>query len=98
MRSLLLRPQAQLDIADAAGWYQDQKAGLGIRFLDEVGRVLSRARMSPHQFPEIESGIRRGLLQRFPYSVYFSVSAESVEVISVLHQHRHPNTWRIVAR
>lgn len=98
MRSLLLRPQAQLDIADAAGWYQDQKPGLGIRFLDEVGRVLVRARVSPHQFPEIESGIRRGLLQRFPYSVYFSVGANRVEVIAVLHQHRHPDTWRMGPR
>ena len=94
MRSLRLRPQAQLDIADTADWYEDQKAGLGIRFLEELDRVLSRARRSPFQFPEIDPGVRRGLLQRFPYSVYFSVEAARIEVIAVLHQHRHPDTWR----
>ena len=94
MRALLLRPQAQLDVADAAGWYEDQKAGLGIRFLDEMDHVLSRVRVNPFQFPEIDPGVRRGLLQRFPYSVYFSVGATRIEVIAVLHQHRHPDTWR----
>ena len=63
MRALFLRPQAQLDVADAAGWYEDQKAGLGIRFLEELDRVLSRARLTPLQFPEIDPGVRRCLLQ-----------------------------------
>ena len=94
MRALLLRPQAQVDVADTAGWYEDQKAGLGIRFLDEMDHVLSRIRLAPFQFPEIDPGVRRGLLQRFPYSVYFSVGEASIEVIAVLHQHRHPDTWR----
>ena len=94
MRSLLLRPQAQLDAADAAGWYEDQRTGLGIRFLAALDHVLSRARLSPFQFPEIDPCVRRGLLPRFPYSVYFSVGADCIEVIAVLHQHRHPDTWR----
>ena len=94
MRILILRPQARLDVADAAGWYEDQKAGLGIRFLDEVDHVLSRVRFDPLQFPEIAPGVRRGLLQRFPYAVYFSVGAARIEVIAVLHQHRHPDTWK----
>ena len=94
MRSLLLRPQAQLDVADAAVWYENQRTGLGIRFLDALDHVLSRALLNPFQFPEIDSGVRRGLLQRFPYSVYFSVGADRIEVIAVLHQHRHPETWR----
>ena len=94
MRDVILRRQAQRDVADAAGWYEDQKAGLGIRFLVELDHVLARARISPMQFPEIEPGVRRGLLQRFPYSVYFSVGESRIAVIAVLHQHRHPDTWR----
>ena len=94
MRALLLRPQAQFDVADTAVWYESQKPGLGIRFLEELERVMARARLNPFQFPEIDPGVRRGLLQRFPYSVYFSVGVARIEVIAVLHQHRHPDTWR----
>jgi plasmid stabilization system protein ParE len=42
MRSLILRPEAERDVADAADWYEDQKADLGSRFLDELNHVLSR--------------------------------------------------------
>ena len=94
MRKLHLRRQAQVDVRDAAGWCEDQKKGLGIRFLDELDHVLSRIRGNPYQFPEIDPGVRRGLLQRFPYSVHFSVGEAVMEVIAVLPQHRHPGTWR----
>lgn len=94
MRALIFLPHAFFDVADAADWYESQKTGLGIRFLDEIERVLSRVRSNPLQFPEIEPGVRRGLLRRFPYSVYFSVGEAAIRVIAILHQHRHPDTWR----
>jgi plasmid stabilization system protein ParE len=90
MKDLILRPRAEVDVGDAASWYEDQRAGLGIRFLD----VLGRAQLNPFQFPEADPGVRRGLLGKFPYSVYFTVGATSLEVIAVLHQHRHPDTLK----
>ena len=94
MRKLVIRLQAQLDVEDAAIWYENRRAGLGLRFLEDLDYVVRRVAASPLQFPEIQPGARRGLLKRFPYSVYFSVSSEQVEIIGVLHQHRHPDTWR----
>lgn len=93
MKDLILRPRAEVDVGDA-GWYEDQKAALGIRFLDELGHGLARAQLNPFQFPEVDPGVRRGLLRKFPYSVYFTVGATSVAVIALLHQHRHPDTWK----
>jgi len=94
MRKLVTRPQAQLDVEDAAAWYERQKPGLGLSFLDELDYVLVRIASAPSQFPRIHPAIRRGLLKRFPYSVYFMASEEQVEIIAVLHQRRHPDTWR----
>ena len=94
MRKLTLLLQAQLDVHNAASWYENQRLGLGTRFIDELDYVANRIRISPFQFPEIHPAVRRGLLSRFPYSVYFSVNEESIEVIAVLHQHRDPDTWR----
>jgi plasmid stabilization system protein ParE len=94
MRKLVLRLQARLDVHNAASWYENQRLGLGTRFVDELDYVANRIRISSFQFPEIHPAVRRGLLNRFPYSVYFSVSERSIEVIAVLHQHRHPETWR----
>jgi hypothetical protein len=35
---VFLRPEAQLDLEDAAKWYNRQHGGLGYEFLDEVIR------------------------------------------------------------
>ena len=94
MRKLIVRPHAQLDIEEAVLWYENQRPGLGIGLLEAVDYLVDRILRSPCQFPEIQLGVRRALVHRFPYSLYFSASEERIEVIAVLHQHRHPDVWR----
>lgn len=89
MRKLIVRSHAQLDIEEAIFWYENQRPSLGIEFLEAVDNLVDRIVRSPYQFPEIQVRVRRALVQRFPYSLYFSPGEESIEVIAVLHQHRH---------
>jgi plasmid stabilization system protein ParE len=88
---LIVRPKAELDISNAAVWYEHERPGLGHRFLDELDELLEQIERSPLQFPEIESEVRRGLLRRFPYGVYFVVGSRGTVVLAVLHLHRHTN-------
>ena len=93
-RRLVLKPEAQLDAEEAAFWYDLQKPGLGNRFTQELDQLLQRMTEYPRQFPELEFGIRRSLLQHFPYSVFFAIE-DDIVVIAVLHQHRHPDRWKL---
>lgn len=92
-RRLHLWDEADLDVLDAVAWYEGQRAGLGAELLIELDAVMQRIVQTPLQFPEIRENVRRALLHRFPYSVYFKVGDETVDVIAVLHQHRDPGTW-----
>ena len=66
---------------------------MGDEFLDELDSILRRVITDPLQFPKIKNQIRRALLRRFPYSVYFGLTRETVELVAVLHQRRDPRTW-----
>jgi plasmid stabilization system protein ParE len=92
-RHLTILPQAELDVSGAAAWYEERRTGLGDEFLDELDFLLHRVIHDPLQFPQITSQIRRALLRRFPYSVYFRMTGESIELIAVLHQLRDPRGW-----
>ena len=94
-RALVVRPEAELDVEEAAFWYDDQQPSLGDRFTTELNQLLPRIAEHPFQFPEIDRDVRRGLLQRFPYAVYFAVSEDAVTVVAVLHQKRRPDTWKL---
>ena len=93
MAEVIVRPGAQADIREAALWYEARKPGLGSEFTLQFDALTERIAQNPLQFPEIGSGVRRALLQQFPYAIYFVVAASPV-VIAVLHQRRRPATWR----
>lgn len=94
MVRLVVRPDAERDVAEAVQWYDDQGSHLGDRFLDDLRKVLSRIRSMPRQFPAVGEA-HRALLQTFPYGVYFLiVDSGLVVVVGVLHQRRNPSVWR----
>jgi hypothetical protein len=58
---------ARQELDDAVEWYDRQSAGLGLRFLDELDRVVRRIKVYPNSCQELAPGLRRALLSRFPY-------------------------------
>jgi len=88
------RPEAENDVEAAVAWYSSERAALALAFVDNLDQLLLRLRETPLQFPEVAVGVRRALMARFPYGVFFQVVAEQVVILGVLHLHRNPSTWR----
>jgi hypothetical protein len=42
------------------------------------------------RWPIVEARIRRVMLKRFPFGIYFRVMDESIRVLTVKHHRRHP--------
>jgi plasmid stabilization system protein ParE len=91
---LVAEPAADRDVEAAFAWYQNEREGLGLEFLDELRVAYGRIADGPLKYRELRSGIRRTLLRRFPYAVYFSVEGEVVVILAVLHAHRDPAEWQ----
>lgn len=79
---------ATRDIEEAAVWYEEQRAGLGIEFVLEIDATMQRIEDTPEAFPIIYEGFRRALSRRFPYAIYFRFDGESVRIFAVLDQRR----------
>lgn len=90
----ILQPGAVRDLAEAHDWYERQQTGLGRKFLDAVEASLRRIANRPNGFPTIHQDVRRALVARFPYSVYFRLRMNEVRVLAVVHQHRNPEVWK----
>ena len=84
---------AQRELDDAVAWYNEREEGLGLGFLDELDRSIRRIVAFPLASTEIDTGIRRCLVARFPYGVFYGIDEELIIVIAVAHLHRHPRYW-----
>jgi plasmid stabilization system protein ParE len=91
---LVADPRVDLDVAAAYHWYETETPGLGAEFLDELIAAYDRIAARPLQYQDLRSGVRRALLRRFPYAVYFAVERDVIVVLAVLHASRDPAEWQ----
>lgn len=93
-RPVVLRLEAEVEFSDASEWYERQRPGLGADFIACVEETLERIADTPELHGIILGNVRRAGVRRFPYSVYYTVEAERIIVIAVLHGNRDPRIWQ----
>ena len=90
----VVRPAVEEEVADAAEWYERRANGLGLDFLRAVEVALSEVRAAPERFPRVLGEMRRALLRRYPYAVFYTAAADRIEVLACLHTRRDPHRWQ----
>ncbi|GAB4278967.1 MAG: type II toxin-antitoxin system RelE/ParE family toxin [Coriobacteriia bacterium] len=78
------------DLREAFDWYESQREGLGADFLDAIDSAIANALKNPAAYPLVYRDVRRILVRRFPYGVYYRVLDEEILVIAVMHAAQHP--------
>lgn len=90
---LLLEADEELRVAAQA--YENAQPGLGRAFVDQVRRTISLIAEYPRASRVVRSGLRTRSVARFPYRIYYRVSAEELVVVAVGHRRRRPGFWRM---
>ena len=85
---------AARDVTSAGDWYEGQRSGLGGELKQIVDRTLGVIRQVPEAGPVVLKDIRRMLLPRFPYALYYRLTDEAIEIRACLHSRRDPKRWR----
>ena len=93
-RELIVRPEAQAELAQAFEWYESRLAGLGLDFIRAVDSLFSSILRNPLMYPIVYESVRRGLTRRFPYEAFFLVEPETVVILALFHAKRNPQSWQ----
>ena len=78
------------DLAGGFGYYEGQSEGLGENFLAAVDSAFDAIGRYPEMFSRVRGEVRRALVSKFPYAVFFRVEPKRVVVLTVLHTARVP--------
>lgn len=85
---------AEIEIEEAVDFYDMQSPGLGGAFIDEFQRSLKRISEFPNAAPLIRTRVRKRFMDRFPFSVIYSVRADQIRILAIAHHKRRPFYWR----
>ena len=97
--NIQLHPEAEVELYEAAAWYDDQRPGLGGDLLAEMTRWLDVIAEAPWTWPkwpdapDLDPPIRRVLTDRFPYAIAYQALFDRAWIIAFAHTHRRPFYW-----
>jgi len=94
-----IHPEAELELFEAAVWYEQQRAGLGEELLAEVTRCLDVVSEAPSTWPrwpgapDLEPPVRRVLTDPFPFAIGYQAFSDHVVILAFAHTSRRPFYW-----
>src|SRR5262245_10523233 len=88
-------PEAELELYEAAQRYEAEISGLGMRFGDEVERVIDLLLEHPEIGARVDENLRHFVLRKFPFSVVYAVVADLIYIVAIAHGSREPEYWRL---
>ena len=87
---VLFRPEASDDYLQATNWYDQQRMGLGDYFVTSVEVAIETIASHPEIFPIVGGNVRRALVRRFPYAIYYRVTVDRITIAAIFHVRRDP--------
>jgi plasmid stabilization system protein ParE len=84
---------AELEVAEAAQYYNEQEPGLGNTFLNAVREAEQRIQRNPEAWAFREKPIRGHRASPFPHSILYRELPDRIQVVAVAHPSRQPGYW-----
>ena len=91
---LSIRKEAEADVAEAYQYYESCRENLGADFMSSVDDAISKIQHNPKQFRTVLGKIRRALVKRFLYGIYYTIDENEIIVLAVVHARRNPKHWQ----
>jgi len=88
-------PAVEQELRQIMEYYEECSIGLGREFIVDFERQILRIAANSKLGMVLENDIRRALMQRFPFCIYYRLIGQDVlRVTIVKHQRRHPSYGR----
>lgn len=95
MKPIIIHSEAKAELDGAIAYYEEQKKGLGLDFLSEVERTVSKIQQNPNLgTPYKVAGLCRYVMQRFPFLIFYREFEEMIWIVAIAHSKRRPDYWK----
>lgn len=91
--AVVLRRRFRVDLVAGFDWYEEQRPGFGEEYLSAVQSALKGVELHPEMFVSVHGEVRRAMVPRFPFAIFYLIEPSQVVVLRLLHTARDPRLW-----
>ncbi|MCD4790241.1 MAG: type II toxin-antitoxin system RelE/ParE family toxin [Bacteroidales bacterium] len=89
-----LSNEAENDFGNAFSFYSLESTKIANSFFQQIDYGLTTISENPFYFQKAHKDIRRFVVRKFPFVIYYFVQDKNIKVVSIFHTSRNPQIWK----
>jgi hypothetical protein len=94
LKSHAFHPEAAEEYAQSVQYYSNVHSDLGLRFYQEIERLIQDIRRDPARFQRFDPPAQRHFSNVFPYAIIYAEHPDRIWILAVMHMKRRPGYWK----
>lgn len=94
MKPVTFHPDAEVELDKSIAFYEKCEPGLGLDFERDVAHGILQIQEAPLCWPVHKYGLRKYLIKRFPFHIFYLILPECIWIVAVAHCSRKPDYWK----
>ena len=84
---------ARVEFREALLYYRNADIAVATEFFAFYERAVEQIIAAPLSNPQVVGTIRRKLLSKYPFSIFYRFSGERPRILAIAHHKRKPHYW-----
>ena len=93
MTPVIFDPEAHAEFLSSVKYYEDCQPTLGRHFSLAVESAIKKIAKTPFRYRLLHAPFRRCLIQKFPFSIIYSIEPNHIRILAIAHTKRKPGYW-----
>ena len=91
--SIEISNEAEVDFDKSYEYYLENSLKIADTFFKIINSSIENIKQSPFSFPVAYKNIRKYIVKKFPFVIYFQIEDSIIKVIAIFHTSRNPEIW-----
>ena len=91
--SVEVSDEAEIDFDKSYEYYYKDNPNVADIFFQSINLSLENVKQYPFSFPEIHKNVRKYVVKKFPFVIYYQVTESVIRIIAIFHTSRNPEIW-----
>jgi len=88
-----LSHEAEIDFLNSYNFYYDDSPKVADAFFKRINLAFEYIKQNPEIFPVVYKSVRKYVVKKFPFVIYYRIIDNLIQVIAIFHTSRNPEIW-----